>query len=139
MIKATTRACAIAGVLTLTLAAAPTAPTSAIAHAAKAPSTKKKSPPAPPTLSGTVAPNGSVILKNSRGVPVTHLTPGWYTVSIAVETRKADFHVVGPDTNKATAKKFEGDVLWGVHFVKGTYRYMSDSNVRGTTHTVKVS
>jgi hypothetical protein len=99
----------------------------------------KKAPPAPPKLSGVVSAQGAVILKDGRGAAVRRLRPGWYTVLIAVETRTADFHLVGPGTNKSTGRHFLGDVLWGVHFVRGTYRYMSDSNATGTTHSVSVS
>jgi hypothetical protein len=80
-----------------------------------------------------------VSLTNSHGVTVARLTPGWYTLLIRIQSRAADFHIVGPGTNRRTAKMFLGDALWGIHFVKGTYRYMTDARAKATTHRVSVS
>ena len=128
-----------ASVLALGAAAvgAKTATTSS--HHAMKPPAHTKPPPSPPKLTATVSSASRVSLKNSRGANVTSLKAGWYTVLVEVRTRTANFHIVGPGTNKWTTKKFLGDVLWGVHFVKGSYRYMNDTRAKATTHRVSVS
>jgi hypothetical protein len=100
---------------------------------------KPKRPSAPPKLTATVSSTNRVSLTNSHGLTVRTLKAGWYTLLIRIETRAADFHIVGPNTNRRTSKRFLGDELWGVHFVRGTYRYMTDARATVTTHRVSVS
>ncbi len=93
---------------------------------------------APPRLTATVSASGRVSLTASNGGTVTRLHNGWYTVAINVDSRNADFHLSGPQVHRATRSHFTGVAIWGVHFLKGTYRYMSDRNARATTRTISV-
>jgi hypothetical protein len=108
-----------------------------LSHGSRA--AKQKLPPSPSKLTATVSSANRVSLTNSHGLTVHTLKAGWYTLLIRVETRAADFHIVGPNTNRRTSKRFLGDELWGVHFVRGTYRYMTDAKATATTHRVSVS
>jgi hypothetical protein len=40
--------------------------------------------------------------------------------------------------HRATLARFTGEALWGIHFLKGTYRYYNDHSVRATLHLVSV-
>jgi hypothetical protein len=119
-------------------AAKPAAAHAPSAIAAKRSAHRPTTPP-PPELTATVSRTGGVALLDARGHRVSRLEPGWYTVAITVDARDADFHLVGPGTNRSTPKHFRGDVLWGVHFVRGTFRYLDDAKAKSTTQTVSVS
>jgi hypothetical protein len=95
---------------------------------------------APPKLTATVSASGEVTLTTSDGRALTRLPSGRYTVLVSVNSGDADFHLTGPAVNHATHAHFIGVALWGVHFVKGTYRYTNDRGPHGagTTHVVSV-
>jgi hypothetical protein len=138
LIRATAASAALAATIGALPAVAsalaqPARPASQETHAKAKPSIKS-----PPQLYGQVSATGAVSLKNASGRAVTQLSGGWYTVTIAVLSKGADFHLVGPGTNRVTGKHFVGDVIWGIHFTSGTYRYMSDANVARTTHRILV-
>jgi hypothetical protein len=58
---------------------------------------------------------------------------------VSVNASNADFHLTGP-TVQRTASAFGSVSIWGVHFVKGTYRYMNDrsGSARTSTHVISV-
>jgi hypothetical protein len=115
---------------TATQAAAATQP--AAAKAAEAPGPTNK-------LLATVSATGSeATLTDSGGHTLTRLRRGWYTVFVTVNAAGADFHLTGPNVDSATKAKIPGVALWGIHFLKGTYRYMNDHDRRATTHAVSV-
>jgi hypothetical protein len=79
-----------------------------------------------------------VTLADSGGHTITRLRSGWYTIFVTVNTASADFHLTGPSVDSATKAKIPGVALWGIHFLKGTYRYMNDHEARATTHVLSV-
>jgi hypothetical protein len=99
---------------------------------AKAPAPSNK-------LLATVSPTGGeVTLADSGGRTLTRLRSGWYTIFVTVNAAGADFHLTGPSVDSATKAKIPGVALWGIHFLKGTYRYMNDHDARATTHVLSV-
>jgi hypothetical protein len=93
----------------------------------------------PPKLSADVGPSGELSLKGPRRRPVRSLPAGWYTVNLQDRSAAAQFHLFGPATNMASGLRFRGGAQWGVHFVRGTYRYTNDLPRRSTTRSFKVS
>jgi hypothetical protein len=94
----------------------------------------------PPRLTVVLSSTGAVSLKNAQGQPVTELSSGRYTLSISVESKHGDFRLTGPMIDRRTRPHFSGVVLWGVHLVKGTYRYLNDeSGSHPTVHVINVS
>jgi hypothetical protein len=90
-------------------------------------------------LTATVTPTGQVTaLSTQSGHTVTRLPSGWYTVRVAVDSLKANFDLVGPNVHRTTAPRSMDLAFWGVHFVRGTYRYMNDENPGATTHAISV-
>jgi hypothetical protein len=85
------------------------------------------------TVSST---GGQVTLTDSGGRTVTRLRSGWYSIFVTVDAAGADFHLTGPSVDSATKAKIPGVAIWGIHFPKGTYRYMNDRDARATTHVL---
>lgn len=81
---------------------------------------------------------GEVTLTDSGGRTITRLRSGWYTIFVTVNAAGADFHLTGPSVDSATKAKIPDVTLWGVHLLKGTYRYMNDRDARATTHVLAV-
>ena len=81
---------------------------------------------------------GEAALTDAGGHMITRLRSGWYTIFVTVNAAGADFHLAGPSVDSATKAKVPGVALWGVHLVKGTYRYMNDHDARATTHVLSV-
>ena len=77
-------------------------------------------------------------MTDSGGRAITRLRSGWYTIFVTVNAAGADFHLAGPSVDSATKAKIPGVALWGIHFLKGTYRYMNDHDTRATTHELAV-
>ncbi len=95
--------------------------------------------PAPSNkLLATVSTTGQVSLTDSGGHSVTHLRSGWYSIFVTVNAAGANFHLTGPGVDSATKAKIPGVAIWGLHFPKGTYRYMNDRDARATTHVLSV-
>ena len=82
--------------------------------------------------------DGEATLTDSGGRPITRLPSGWYTIFVTVNAAGADFHLSGPSVDSATKAKIPGVALWGVHLLKGTYRYMNDHDARATTRVLSV-
>lgn len=106
--------------------------------AKQAAAAKTAAAPAPTNkLLATVSATGrEVTLTDSGGHTITRLRSGWYTVFVTVNAAGADFHLTGPSVDSATKAKIPGVALWGIHFLKGTYRYMNDHDARATTHVL---
>ncbi len=102
--------------------------------------TKQAEAPAPTNkLLATVSTTGrGVTLTDSGGRAITSLHSGWYTIFVTVNASGTDFHLTGPSVNSSTKAKVPGVALWGIHFLKGTYRYMNDHDARATTHVLPV-
>jgi hypothetical protein len=81
---------------------------------------------------------GEVTLTDPGGRTITHLRSGWYTIFVRVNAASADFHLTGPSVDSATKARVPGVALWGIHFLKGTYRYMNDHDVPATIHVLSV-
>jgi hypothetical protein len=95
-----------------------------------------KTPPA--KLTATVRAANEVTLTDANGQAVSRLPSGWYTITVSVNASNADFHLTGPSVQR-TASAFGSVSIWGVHFVKGTYRYMNDRNGGArSTHVISV-
>lgn len=95
---------------------------------------------APPKLVATVTASGQVTLTTPNGRPVTVLPSGWYTVHVRVNSSSANFCLTGPAVRHATRTHFTGEAIWGVHLIKGTYRYENacgDSS-RAAMHVISV-
>ena len=87
--------------------------------------------PNPPLLRGAVAADGAVTLVRAQGKqPVVAIHPGWYTVTVSDLSKDRGFHLRGPGVDKTTGVRFDGAVMWGVHFRPGTYRFSSGSTAR---------
>jgi len=94
----------------------------------------------PPQLSALLSSSGEVSVTNSDGQPITQLASGHYTLSINVESPSGDFRLIGPGFQRRTRPHFTGIVLWGIHFLKGTYRYLDgDARKHATVHVISVS
>jgi hypothetical protein len=90
-------------------------------------------------LTATVTPTGQVTaLSTPGGRTVTRLRSGWYSVRIAVDSLKANFDLVGPNLHRTSTPRSMDLAIWGVHFVRGTYRYLNDENPGATTHAISV-
>lgn len=108
------------------------APKATVSNTAEAPAPSNK-------LLATVSATGrEVTLTDSRGRTITRLRSGWYSVFVTINATGADFHLTGPGVDSATKAKASGVALWGIHFLKGTYRYMNDHNARATRHVLPV-
>jgi len=106
--------------------------------ATKAEPARTKTSPSPPKLTATVSAS-SVALTTASGRSVSRLPSGWYTIAVHLDSGDADFHLIGPNVER-TASASGSIALWGVHLLKGTYRYMDDRNGRGraSTHVISV-
>ncbi len=112
----------------------------AVAVTASGPNSPSVAPsgPAPTQLLATVGPDGQVTLKTQRGRAVTKLPSGSYTIVVRVNSTHADFHLIGPNFNRASKPDAASLGLWGVQLVSGTYRYMNDLSRRASTHAITV-
>lgn len=93
----------------------------------------------PPRLTARLNSSGEVSMTDSNGQPVTHLTSGRYTVAVNVESPSGDFHLTGPLFKRRTHPHFTGIVLWGVHFVHGTYHYLNDQSRTHSAYVITVN
>jgi hypothetical protein len=100
--------------------------------------TAEAPPPSNKLLATVSTTGGQVTLTDSGGRTVTRLRSGWYTIFVTVNATGADFHLTGPSVDSATKAKVPGVALWGIHFLKGTYRYMNDRDAHATTRVLSV-
>ena len=66
-----------------------------------------------PTLHATVV-RGLISLKTAAGRRVTRLASGRYRIVVQDLSTSDDFHLAGPDINRATGIRFRGTVVWRV-------------------------
>jgi hypothetical protein len=66
------------------------------------------------------------------------LPSGWYSVLVRVNSTHEDFHLVGPNVDRTTTGNMPSLTLWGIQFVKGTYRYMNDRDTRAAARVFSV-
>jgi len=112
-----------------------------VAGTSKQTATSKTAEAPSPTnkLLATVSTTGAqVTLADSGGRTVTRVRSGWYSIFVTVNATGADFHLTGPSVDSATKVKVPGVALWGIHFLKGTYRYMNDRDAQATTRVLSV-
>jgi hypothetical protein len=71
---------------------------------------------------------GRVMIRTRDGAAVTTVRRGSYTIVVRDESRRHNFHILGPDPSLAreTGIKFVGRVRWNIELVPGVYRYYSD-------------
>lgn len=128
-----------AGRAVLAIAGAALALVPAGCGSTSSPASKTRAPsPAPTKLTGTVSVTGRVTLETSDGQPVTRLPSGWYSVLVRVNSTHEDFHLVGPNVDRTTTGNMPSLTLWGIQFVKGTYRYMNDRDTRAAARVFSV-
>jgi hypothetical protein len=92
------------------------------------------SPPAA-NIGVSVAPGPKLSLIAPYGQPLTELEAGKYTVTVSDRSRRDNFHLLGPATNRSTGVRAVGTMNWTLNLRPGTYRYRSDrpsSKLRGT-------
>jgi hypothetical protein len=93
----------------------------------------------PPTkLNATVGVEGQVTLTTPNGHAITRLPNGFYTILVRVNSTAADFHLTGPNVQRATREHVASLAIWGVQLLKGTYHYLNDLDPRATTHVITV-
>jgi plastocyanin len=95
----------------------------ALAAAAVGPATAGA---ATPTLTGTVGPGFTIVLKGPHGAKVTHLAPGSYKVVVKDLSDIHNFHLSGPGVDQETSVGSKGTATWTIKVKKGTYTYVCD-------------
>jgi hypothetical protein len=96
--------------------------------------------PSATKLIGTDGPGFVITLKNARGVRVTRLRHGTYTIVIKDRSSIHNFHLKGPGAvNKKTAVTFVGTRTWTVRLVRGTYRYLCDPHAAAMHGSFRVT
>lgn len=75
----------------------------------------------------TAEAGSKVTFTDAGGRPVKKLRPGLYTLVVHDRSEQANVRIVGPGVRKATGTTYSGTTRWRVRFVRGTYRYRSDS------------
>jgi NitT/TauT family transport system substrate-binding protein len=85
------------------------------------------------TLQATVG-EGSFLTLRLDGKPVTKLRTGKYTVAVADNSTKDNFHLTGGTVNRSTSVAKKGKATWILTLRNGVYRYSSDgaSKKKGT-------
>jgi hypothetical protein len=65
-------------------------------------------------------------LTDAAGVPVTHLTPGTYAVTVEDRSPIHNVHLEGPGVSQHSGLAFEGTTAWTVELRDGVYSLVSD-------------
>jgi hypothetical protein len=78
------------------------------------------------TLHATVGPGFTISLTTGAGARVTHLDPGAYVIEVDDLGEEHDFHLQGPDVDRATDVVGTAKQTWNVTFTDGTYFYACD-------------
>jgi hypothetical protein len=88
-------------------------------------------PPDTTTLIADVGANDgfSISLTASDGSRVVHLEPGWYTFVVHDHSRIHNFHLLGPNVDKATSVLGLGDSTWSLILIDGVYAFQCDPHV----------
>ena len=88
-------------------------------------------PPAPPppvgiTLYATVGPGMTISLRTARGVRISRLRAGRYTIIVRDRSTSHNFRLYGRGVSKRTRVANVGRTRWSVLFRRGIYRYRCD-------------
>lgn len=86
-------------------------------------------------LQGSVGPSYTISLKDAAGVPVTHLDPGAYALTVNDLGDDHSFHLQGPGTDVGTDIEGTGTKTFALNLVDGVYRFFCDqhpSRMHGT-------
>jgi NitT/TauT family transport system substrate-binding protein len=78
----------------------------------------------------TVTDSATTILLDGKAVKT--LPIGNYTFVVADRSKKRNFALTGPDVNQKTTASFTGRATWTVALAKGTYKYSSSPQVKGS-------
>jgi hypothetical protein len=78
------------------------------------------------SLIGTVGPGFTINLTDASGTPVSHISPGSYTITVHDKSDLHNFHLFGPGVDQATDVAFVGDETWNVTFGNGKYQMQCD-------------
>jgi hypothetical protein len=80
-------------------------------------------------LNGSVGPGFSISLKDASNVPVSHLDPGAYSLTVTDLADSHNFHLQGPGgTDVATGVDTTGTQTFALNLVDGTYRFFCDAH-----------
>jgi hypothetical protein len=81
----------------------------------------------PQPLKGHTGPGFEIALVDATGASVKAIeTAGTYTFTIDDLSELHNFHLVGPNVNKATSVEGSGMETWTVELANGTYNYFCD-------------
>lgn len=94
---------------------------------------------ATPTLTGTVGPGFTIVLKGPHGGKVTSLKAGSYKVVIKDLSNIHNFHLTGPGFDKKTSVPSKGTTTWTVKLKKGTWKYVCDPHAQMMNGSFKVT
>lgn len=84
-------------------------------------------PPAAPTrLLATVGPKATIGLRSATGARLRSLKPGRYAIVVRDRTKRHNFHLVAPGTNRKTGVAAVTTTTWRVTLRAGTLRFFSD-------------
>jgi hypothetical protein len=94
-----------------------------------------------PRLVASVGPGRTIFLTDARGAKIKNLRRGIYRVVVHDRSMGLNFHLVGQDPllAKKTGIRFVGTTTWRVEFIRGTYRYFSDTHRASMTRSFKVT
>ncbi|MBA3717536.1 MAG: hypothetical protein H0W87_04825 [Actinobacteria bacterium] len=81
---------------------------------------------ADPVLQASVGPGFNISLKDANGAVVKHLDPGTYTINVVDQGVEHNFHLTGPDVDKATSVEEMQTVSWTVTLTDGIYHFNCD-------------
>jgi hypothetical protein len=90
-------------------------------------------PPTPQTLTATVGPRRTIVLRDVSGKLKT-IAAGPVVLTVNDRSRVDNFHLTGPGVNRKTGVAFRGRATWKLTLRAGRYTYRSDKRktLRGT-------
>ena len=81
----------------------------------------------PQPLRGHTGPGFEIAIVDANGTAVKAIdTPGTYTLVVDDRSELHDFHLVGPNVDRATAVEGMGTETWTLDLANGTYNYFCD-------------
>jgi hypothetical protein len=81
-----------------------------------------------PKLVGTVGRNDAfqITLRDASGTVVSHLDPGTYDIEVQDLSEEHNFHLKGPNVDKASDPATTSDTVWTLTLADGKYSYVCD-------------
>lgn len=80
-------------------------------------------------LRGSVGPGFTIALSDGSGVPVTHLDPGTFSLTVDDKSDEHDFHLQGPGgVDVATEVDAVGEKTFSLALVDGKYAFFCDAH-----------